>query len=849
MKTCASLFYLIILCSSLQAQDILRIKGIVIDDDTEEPLPFCNIIVDKLGSGTVTDMNGSYSLDFQKGSGDTLIANSMSYIDAKKYIDTSKSELRIDFRLKPQSFAMEAVEVVAGENPADIIMRKVLKAKKRNNPSELPAYEAELYSKVELDIDNIDESMKEAKLFNKVQFIFENIDTSSDVKPFLPVYVAEQIYDIYHKKGRSRRDVLKAQKVSGVNNQSVVDFINLMSDKFNVYDNTIRILEKEFISPLSSQAFAFYEYYLMDSAQVKGTWSYKIKFKPRRKAETTFYGDFWIAEGDWALLLLNMRMSPDVNINLVERVIVYADYERQDTLWLPKKEKLVIDFSSNDDDELMGIIGRTTASYKGYRLNAEDAAQRFKAADPEDIDFDAIEKEDAFWQENRHELLSKNESGVYEMIDSIQNVPIFKRASDLLYFLGSGFKPIGNIEIGPYWDMLYINEAEGYRAGLGVGTSNAFSRKLRLYGYAGYGFRDKRWKYRGIFQYVFNRHRWTEIGAYFHRDVSFENRSTESLPTQSLLSGVLRRNVPQKLFYSLEAKVYAQKTWKRGFSARLALMHRRLNPIGYEQVALGGMNFQFFPHLSEPNRIRETVTTSEVHLQLRWAYKERFLKGNFNQISIGSRYPIVSLQYTQGIKGVLASEYNYGRLQFNVRHWFHTSPLGWFEYDFEAGKIFSPEALPYLLLENSPGNEAYFYNKLAFNAMNSFEFVSDAYISLRMEQHLDGILFNRIPLLRKLKWREVLAFRGVWGLLSEQHRRANVQNHYDRNFRRHSDEGRDLSEGVYYGGFDAGPYMEASVGIENIFRFFRIDALWRLSYLDNRDARRFAIRLTMDFQF
>jgi hypothetical protein len=264
-------------------------------------------------------------------------------------------------------------------------------------------------------------------------------------------------------------------------------------------------------------------------------------------------------------------------------------------------------------------------------------------------------------------------------------------------------------------------------------------------------------------------------------------------------------------------------------------LHRELRPFGDAETISGkGFNYAYLPNPSDVNLIDKSIKTAEVLFRLRYAYKEKLLRGNFSDISLGSVYPILSLTYTAGIKGILGSEHNYHRLNLNLDHWFYVGAAGWLEYNIDAGKIFGN--VPFLLLETHPGNDAFFYNGNAYNMMNSFEFVSDTWVGLRLEQHFDGFFLNRIPLLRKLKWREVAFFRGVYGKLSKENEEANRLN-------------LQSNGGPYYGSLNQGPYMETGFGIENIFKFIRIDALWRLSYRENVNAQKFSVRFTLDFNF
>lgn len=835
--------------NQLLAQEI-TISGQVTDRDTKEGMFLCNIFIQGTSVGVTTDIDGYYTLSFDPSVGDSIGVSSLGYNEVYKTFDKTLVTQEINFKMRSGALVMDEVKVIAGENPANEILRQIVKHKPNNDIDASDSYEAEMYTKVELDLDEIDEKMRNRKIFKKFQFVFDNVDSTSDERPFLPAYVAERMYDVYHLKGKERKDILKAQQVSGVRNNSVNDFINSFHEDYNVYGNWLTLLGKEFVSPFSNQGLAYYEYYIQDSTTLQGRWCYKLKFKPKRKQENTFQGTFWVDMDQYAVTMLNMRMSPGTNINLVERIIIYyeANVDEETQRWLRNKEKTIIDFRvrrPEKQEEQYSVIGRKTVCYKDYKINAvDDTRSVFVNVDPEDVDLNNLEQDTSYWSENRHENLSASEASVYAMIDSIQNVPVFKTYSDIINTLATGYKVLGPVEIGEYWDLWTSNEVEGFRLGMGLGTSVNFSKNLRIYGYLAYGFKDKRFKYWLQTQYVFNKQRRTEIGAEYMNDVSFEYKSTEDLASQSLFAGWLRRAVPQKLLHVKEAKAYYQHGFKKGVTTRFVLLHRYLAPYGAAASKLGGFNFRYLEDPSDPSQVDTTFTTAEMSFQLRFAYGEKQLTGNFSSISLGTKYPVVTLKYTLGVKGIVGSGYNYHRINLGVAQWFYVRPAGWIEYQLEAGKIFG--TLPYLFLESHPGNEAYFYNQNAFNSMNSFEFVSDLYVGLRIEHHWDGFLLNRIPLLRKLNWRTVTAIRAVWGTLSAANKEANRLNHYDRSYKQFNPN---QLEGPFYGSFDRGPYMEASVGIENIFKFIRVDALWRLNYLSNRYAQRFSVRLTLDFNF
>jgi hypothetical protein len=473
------LSFLLTLTTQIYAQ-IITLSGRVIDDDTDEGVAFCSVFLNSSTPiGVTSDFDGYYSFEINLSEviGDSIGAVSIGYISQMKAINKNLSEQTINFRLKSSSLITGEVLILAGENPANEIIRQIIKNKKRNERKNFESYEVEVYTKTELDLNNIDPEMKDSKIFKEVQFIFDNVDSVSDVKPFLPAYVAERLYDVYFtQKANSEKEIIKAQKVSGINNSSVVDFINRLHEKYSIYDNYITMLGKEFISPFSNTALMTYEFYILDSTFIQGDWSYKLKFKPKRKQENTYYGDFWVSMENYGIQVVNMRMSPDVNINLVNRVIIYQEFSKKDSIWLPYKEKTVIDFATDKKEKRPSIIGRKTQMYKGFVINHPQTPEKYKKADPEEIDWQEVNKESDFWTENRHEELSKNEEAVYKMVDSIKQVPVYRTVADLLNTFGGGYQMIGPIELGAWWDILNYNNREGWRFGMGLGTSSKFSK-------------------------------------------------------------------------------------------------------------------------------------------------------------------------------------------------------------------------------------------------------------------------------------------------------------------------------------------------------------------------------------
>jgi hypothetical protein len=834
MKNALLLFFLM---SFLSAQSQTAITGRVVDEDTKEGVPFCNIYFEGSTIGTSSDVDGYYELVTDTPY-DTLTVSAIGYVPEKVKIDPSLPEQVVNFSLTAEGLLLNEVVVLAGENPANAIVRGIVENKEKNRIESLDSYQYESYSKVELDLENINPKLQNNKLLEPFAFVFENIDSTSDEKPFLPVYINEVLSNVYYVEEENKpKSVIKAQRATGTENQTVIEYIKRIHQDYSIYDDWIYVLEKPFASPFSKSGLNYYEYYIIDSTYINGIWSHKLKFKPKRKQENTFFGDFWVADSSYAVQRVNMRMSPDVNINLVTRIIIYEEFEPRDNHWLPVKEKMVVDFTPTKGTP--GMIARRTETFKDFSINSR-ATQKEYAEKETFYLLDEVEKDDeAFWQEVRHEPLSETEATIYAMVDSIRNVPAFKTYISVVEAVFGGYLSVGPVEFGPYPSTYSYNLVEGHRFRVGLRTTDVLMDNIRLEGFLAYGLKDEDFKYGGSFMWLINKRPRTMVGAGFTDDVSLNSENSESFEQGDLFSGLFRRDLMQKLIRVQEGKVFYEQYWKGGFSNRLTLLHRRMDPYGFVTSEGRGFNYAY---LTDPSNnlsdVDTTINTTEIILKTRFAPDEYIIDGEFNRASFGSKQPIIELQYTLGVNGLMGSDYNYHKLTLSYRHYFYMNPAGWMSYRFKAGKVFGD--VPFLLMEVHPGNEGYFVGRDIFNMMTRYEFASDTYAAIFLEHHFDGFLLNKVPLLRKLDFRAYATFKGVMGTTTQRNQEANRLNDFV------------PTEVDTYAGYRSPskrPYMEASVGIENILKVFQIEALWRLSYLDNPQARQFGIRVGVAFYF
>jgi hypothetical protein len=794
------------------------ISGQVSDAESGEPLPFVNISFKNSKIGTTTDLEGNYRIETYYAT-DTLIASFIGYQSSKRAVRRDQQQT-INFSLSPGSVALQEVVIEYTGNPAHVILEKVKQNKAANNREKYDFYQYEVYNKVQFDLNNITEEFKQRKLFKNFQFIFKYVD-STEEKPFLPMFMTESLSDFYYQREpKSEKEYIKASKISGTSNESITQFMGDMYQKVNIYENYIDVFGKTFVSPIADNGLNYYRYYLKDSLMVDGHYCFEIDFVPKHKQEPVFEGSMWISDTTYAVKKIVAGISESANINFINGFRVEQEYEMvEEKYWMLKRDHLVVDFELGEN--IMGLYGRKSTSYKNFRVNQPIDPRYFAGVDNVEVKKDALDKSEAFWHSARHDTLTKNQQGIYEMVDSVQKVPAFKTFVDVVQLIFTGYKEIGKVELGPYFKMYSYNPVEGHRFRFGGRTSNNFSTRLMLHAYLAYGTNDERFKYAGGFLYKLNNNPRETIAFEYMRDVEQLGQSQNAFAEDNILSSFLRRNPNNKLTDVESYKATYFKEWISGFSNQLFLTKRLMRPLGQLEYN------RFNPYSNEGIVADKFINTAEVSLYTRFAYKETFVEGEFERVSLGSRYPVLELQTSFGIQGLFDSDYNYQKLEVAITDEFNIGLIGEMEYRATAGKYFG--TLPYPLLEIHNGNETYFYDQQAFNLMNFFEFISDEYASIMITHHFDGYFLNKIPLFRKLKWREVVSFRSVAGSLEDKHRREMI-----------------LPANIFQ---LREPYMEVGAGIENIFKIIRIDALWRLNYLDHPNIAKFGIRGAFEFSF
>lgn len=827
----------------------ITITGKVVDKQTEEALPFANVYIKgKPTTGITTDYEGNYTLTIDQPE-DSIGASSIGYITVFKPLQKNNSKQMIVLPLDRSDYSLMEVVIKPGENPANILMRKVIANKGKYNKNKLNSYGYEVYNKMEIDLEEINDKFKNRKVFKPFKFVFNNMDSVSEEKPFLPFFMTETMSDFHHRKNPlDNREIIKASKVSGVNNASVTQFLGSMYVQFDIFEDWILLLNQSFVSPISNVGLSSYRYYIVDSAFIGNKWCKKIQFMPRRKGELTFEGDMWIADSAFAVKQLSMKISKDADVNFVKKISIYNEFESlSDSIWLLKKDKVVINFIHAKNAP--GLIGRKTTSYSKFNLEEDqktiDSLFKKQKADIT-IKDNASEYSNADWQKFRHDSLSKNENRIYGMIDTLKTLPVVKSWLTAFQTIYLGYYDIGPLSIGNFWTFLDVNPVEGWRFKYGMGTSNKFSKHIMLNAYVAYGIKDRKVKYGGEFLWIIRKKVRESLSGSYKDDVTYTTDFDRFYSSSNILNSIpgIRRVehngvIPYKIVGVRELKLNYFKETNFGYSITAGFANRFYKPLGKFEF-----NYATNGNDLRKNQTLQSFTTTEFSFTNRFALQEKFISGEFNRTSLGSKYPVLVLRYTLGLKRWAKGDFNYHKLSFAMDDVQPCGPLGRLYWRIEVGKTFG--RVPFLLLYTPDVSENYIYNWSGFNTSRQYEFVMDRYINILINHHFSGLLFNRIPGIRKLKWRESFQLRMLWGDMTAANRSANFYNALDNS---------SVATMVKFKTPNKVPFIEIGTGIENIFKVFRVDVFWRVTHQDKRGSPfsfrygNFGVRLGFQLQF
>ncbi|WMX16765.1 MULTISPECIES: DUF5686 and carboxypeptidase-like regulatory domain-containing protein [unclassified Aureispira] len=827
-------FYFILssLLQTVLGQDLIpntKVSGVVKDAETGEVLPFVDVFFVGTDIGSTSDINGYFVLT-TKEPVDSIGFSYLGYQRKHLRITTNTTQ-EINVQLSESSLNLVTATVTAkrGKSKKDTaaiaLWRNVVANRSTNSIDNATSYQYKDYIQTGFDWYNPDPNIVKLKFLQKpFSVINDYIRTEDTGEPFLPVLMKETIKEVkYQKEPKDKKVKIIADRFSGIDNESLSDFIGNELDEIDPYKDMIILTGKSFVSPFAATANINYNFFITDSVERNGDQYYLLTFVGKRQQDYTFLGGAWIHKPTSAIESIDLEISPYIALNFIQKLNAVQYYTpTEQGVWVKTTENLTATVAIDFFD-----FGRKKAKKRKNQMRIRKKLSRHEVAINPVFEADAFQVEDVQFAEQSAELsdetwdsirpipLDSMSLGVYEMIDSIQRTRFYKTMDAIVYTMITSYIKVGPIEFGEYPEFVSWNEIEGVRFKMGLRTTKSLSDKIQVHGYAAYGLRDKEWKYGSGFNVHLpsKNRKWNMLSANYQYDFQMMGQRKISMQHDNIMNSLSRATPMDRLMKIREAELSYERDWFMGFYSKIDYRWRRF------YSTQGG--FQFTQNNGEFPVA--SFTTSEFKVKLHWGHQERFWTDNagFRREPLGTPFPILELEYTAGVEGIFESDYNYHKLDFSIKQRL-SSLIGYTKYQLQASKIFG-EA-PYPVMTVHLGNESIMGNRFAYAMMNEFEFVSDAYASIWITHHFDGWIFNSIPLIKKLKLRSIFIFKGLYGVMSSDN-----NNPYD------------IPQGISAPNY----YAEIGFGIENILKILRVDFMWRLTQLDAPEVRPFGVNISI----
>jgi len=818
---------LFLLNLSLVVSQTTKVTGIVLQQDDSLPA-FASVVFkeDSLNGDNVDLKDGKFNITTKK-TVTSIIVRGTGYKTVEYKIEPGKNNKDVLIYLETASNEIKEFTVKPKRNPAEVLIDSVIARRRFTDFKRANSFYVNNYEKTTLSIYNVPEKLKKSVLLRPIKEVFDNPDTVDGVVMY-PALMAEAFNDMYKKRGQLESKYQWGSKISGIEND-ILDLGPLATtlfQDFNVYDDYQNVLGKIFMGPINPIGTTYYDYRITDTLTIKGRRSFKVELRPKLFTELIYTGSIWISDTTYAVMEADLKMDKNANINLFTNLQVSMEYkklENDSTHFVIEKERIRLDINPTDfisfsmnlgpknNKFLISAVKNTY--YNNYVLNQKPPKQIPPMGTVEVAD--TVKHNEQWWKDHRPVELDSVGKKIYTTAELIKQKPIVKFLVKVGDVFGSGYANFDYVAIGPLYEIYSRNDIEGDRLKMGIRTGDSLSRRFIAEGFVAYGFGDKRWKWQAFANFHFTKDKkpWRMITVMGRQGIEQIGLNPGQFRPDNLIGTFLRRRTLRTLSYIDQAQITYDHDWFQGFNQKLTVDWQKVYPTTT-------LPFNTLDPNGVPNGSLPSYTRFEIRLETTLALGQRQLTGRTKRRTIRGKWPEIKFTYAIGIKGVLGSEYNYHMLRLNIKDLIRIKPLGYGEYVLQAGKTFGQ--VPYPILEIHPGNDTYSYDRYAFNCMNYFEFVSDQFISFSYEHHFEGFFFNKIPGFNKLKWREIVGIRGVWGSLSEQNRNY-VQ------LPQGTYELKDQLTGNYV------PYMEMNVGIENIFNIIRIDFVYRLTHRKQAD--------------
>ena len=847
------LFLLLGCCISVSAQNI---QGVVTDSLTNEPIPYLSVFYEGKGVGSITDNDGNYKVETRKG-WNKLTFSAVGYVTKVVNIIPGVTK-NLNVRMRPDDIMLDEVVVKPKRekysrknNPAVELMKKVIAHKKNNKLSENDYYQYNKYQKITMSLNDVTPEMLEKGMYKKMPFLKDQIELCEETNKFiLPISVDETASQkIYRKHPKSEKTIIKGMSSTGVNEMFATGDIlsTVLKDVFtdvNIYDNDIRLLQYPFISPISSSdAISFYKFYIMDTTFVDKDKCFHLTFVPNNSQDFGFTGHLYVlADSSYTVKKCTMNLPKKSGVNFVDNMDIIQEFEQlPNGEWVLKTDDMIVEMTLMKI--MQGFQIRRTTRYSDYAFD-ELPQQLFKRKGAEIKEADAMMRGDDFWNQYRPVPLTQTESSMDMLVKRLEQMPGFKYVIFVLKAFIENFVETGTkehpskVDIGPVNTMISNNYIDGLRLRMSAQTTANLNPHLFFKGYYAYGFKDHRSKYMGEVEYSFNKKEYLPR-EFPKNSITFSYQYDVMSPTDKFL-----KTDKDNVFVSFKTSTVDQMSYVRN----IALKYENETQFGLKTTVevkhstdepTGGL--AYITNDDQKTLVPE-IQTMEASLAFRYAPGETFVNTKQRRIPVSFDAPVFTLSHTAGFKGVLGGEYNYNLTEIGLYKRFWFSSWGKIDMFVKGGAQWNKVPFPLLIMPAA--NLSYILQRETFNLINNMEFLNDRYASLDVSWDLNGKIFNRIPLLKKLKWREAIGFKMLYGHLTDKN---NPMKHPGDSelFLFPTRDGRPTSFVMD----PKTPYMECSVGIHNIFKILHIDYVRRLNYLDHPDANKWGVRFMVMMTF
>lgn len=848
--------FIILLLALVQVVCAQQINGVVIDENTGERIPFASAQYKKSKVAVSGNAQGEFSIS--RLDGKYLTFSAVGYKSLRILIG-SNTPLNMRIPLKPDTKTLDEVKVKSKrkryrrkDNPAVALMRRVIAAKKKNDLRNHDYYSFNKYQKITLAVNDIQPAELESDFFKKREWLTKQVETCPyNNKLILPLSVDETVtQNIYRKNPETEKTIVKGTKSTGINNLLTTGetLSTMAKDVFtdvDLYDDQIRILQAPFTSPIGKDAIGFYKFYIIDTVAVAKDSCYHLQFLPNNLQDFGFRGEIWIiADSTLHVKKCELTLPKQSNVNFVDNLHIKQEYNRlPNGEWALTTDDMLVELELVDF-LTKGVAIRTTRRDEYSFKELPDKMFKGKAKEKYDTDYQM--KDEDFWQEHRGVELTKSESSIDSFLNSMRktkgfNIVMFGVRALFENFIETGKEgKDSKVDIGPVNTFITKNFIDGVRTRFSAQTTANLNKNWFASGYIARGWDSKKNYYKGEVTYSFNKKKYLPR-EFPKRTITFTSTYDVMSPSDKFLrtdkdnvfTSFKWTEVDKMMFYNRQKLSFEYETdWDLKFGASIKTeKNEACGELYFRPVWLSDTDAASYGH--------GALRTTEATFEVRYSPGEEYINTKQRRVAINHDAPVYTISHTVGLKGFLGGEYKYNFTEASIykRIWLNS----WGRLDMLIKGGIQWDKVPFPLLIMPPANLSYIAQDEMFSLINNMEFLNDRYASIDLSWDLNGKIFNRIPLFKKLQWREYIGFKCLWGTLSDKNNPTLTENGNDGILMRFPD-------GTYIMDKNK-PYAEFAVGIQNIFKILHVQYVRRLGYEDLPTAKKHGVRFKLVFTF